>query len=160
MTETIESLFEQFKQLPDWQRYPLPDAMYSKFNIKKLQPASVMECAVYTPPPHLPLGDGKLEVRKPVEGGVRPVEFQELPVELQLTNQSGDDNQTDSAAETSIRPIEDNNSDIPPLLGPESSNLSHDVDDSVRDVPCRDAECNPPFQRLRSESFSTDLQES
>lgn len=85
MEPTLEELFEQFKKLPDWDRYPMPEVFYTHFKVKKPQPATINEVASYTPPAHLPLGDGKVEIRKPAEGGVRQVTFSEpLPVETLL----------------------------------------------------------------------------
>ena len=80
--ESVEQAFLEFQKLPDWERYPMPEIIYQHFKIKKLQPASVNEVASYMPPPHEPLGDGKLELRGPVEGGVREIHYPEpLPVE-------------------------------------------------------------------------------
>ncbi len=86
---TLEAVFEEFKQVPDWDRFPLPEMMYSKFNLKKPQPASVAECVSYTVPPHESLNkNGKVENRNAVEGGVRDVEYLPAPpVEVKRLNE-------------------------------------------------------------------------
>lgn len=111
---TVEELFEQFKQLPDWNLYPLPESFYQKFNIKKPKPGGLMESLTYQPPPHASLNkEGKIEIKPVAEGGVREIkEFLELPVEVKMitdesTDQTADDTKTDSPAETLTPPTED-----------------------------------------------------
>jgi len=86
---TLEELLEEFKKIPDWNRYILPEVFYEKFNLKKLQPASVMESITYTPPPYEPLNkNGKVEIRGPAEGGVREIkDFATLPTEVKLIDE-------------------------------------------------------------------------
>ena len=80
--ESVEQALLEFQKLPDWERYPMPEIIYQHFKIKKLQPATVNEATSYMPPPHESLGNGKVELRGPVEGGVREIQFAEpLPVE-------------------------------------------------------------------------------
>ena len=76
---TLEEAFEQFKQLPDWQRYPMPDVFYEHFKVPKPKTGlSVMESLTYMPPPAVSLNkNGRVEIRGPAEGGVR--EVQQLP---------------------------------------------------------------------------------
>lgn len=117
---TLEEAFEQFKQLPDWDRFPLPEVLYEKFQLKKPQPATVMECVTYAPPPHHSLNkNGKVEIRKPAEGGVREIkEFLTLPVEVKMieetTNQTESDTEQDSAPLTSNPPKEHNTTETQP----------------------------------------------
>lgn len=152
---TLEEAFEQFKQLPDWDKYPMPEVFYEHFKVKKPQPAlSLMESLTYTAPPHHSLNkNGKVEIRGPAEGGVREIkEFLTLPVEQTLIT---DENETymltDSAAETLNHPTECNSSETQPELGRQSANPSCVAPDTVPDVPCRDAECNPASQPLQNE---------
>lgn len=87
---TLEEAFEEFKKLPDWERFPMPEVFYQHFNLKKPQPSeSLMESLTYTPPPHQSLNKrGKVEILPPVEGGVRPMpELLELPVEVKKVNE-------------------------------------------------------------------------
>lgn len=83
---TLEAAFEEFKKLPDWELYPLPEVFYKHFNVKKPKPASVAETTYYSPPPHHSLNkNGKVEIRGPAEGGVRQIDqFLELPVEVKM----------------------------------------------------------------------------
>jgi hypothetical protein len=89
---TLEELFEQFKQLPDWQNYPMPEVFYEHFKVKKPRPAEVQESLCYVTPPHHSLNkNGKIEERGPVEGGVREIkEFQQLPTEVKLLTEEGE----------------------------------------------------------------------
>lgn len=89
MSKTLEELFEEFKKVPDWERFPMPEVFYTHFNVKKPQPATVMETVVYQPPPYQSLNEhGKVEERGPLEGGVRVIEnLMELPVEVKRTNE-------------------------------------------------------------------------
>ena len=85
---TVDELFEQFKQLPDFERYPLPESFYKTYNLKKPQPASLTECILYSPPAYQSLNEnGKVEVRGPAPGGVREIkDLQQLPVEVKRLN--------------------------------------------------------------------------
>ena len=139
---TLEEAFEQFKQLPDWDKYPMPEVFYEHFKVKKPQPSlSLMESLTYTTPPHHSLNkNGKVEIRGPAEGGVREIkEFLTLPVEQTLIT---DENETymltDSAAETLSRPTEGTTKETQPELGRQSPNPSCVAADTVPDVPCRD----------------------
>ena len=88
---SLEELFEQFKKLPDWDRFPLPEVYYEKFNIRKPQAASIMESVCYNPPAYQSLNkDGKVELREPAPGGVREIkDLSELPVETKLITEDG-----------------------------------------------------------------------
>lgn len=140
--ESVVEVFDQFKQLPDWDRYPLPQVVYDTFKLPKPKPSvSLMESLTYTPPPSVPLNrNGKAEIRKPAEGGVREIkEFMSLPVEqtlipdesepqpeeysplriLQtivsdLKDQTSSDTQPDSAPEKLTPPTADNTTGTQP----------------------------------------------
>ena len=72
----MEETFAQFKQLPDWDRYPMPEVFYKHFNVKKPKPLEINEIctvgqnSVYT---HYE----SFEERGALPGGVR--EIPELP---------------------------------------------------------------------------------
>lgn len=108
---TLEEAFELFKQLPDWDKYPMPEVFYQHFHVKKPKPSyEVAEAVVYTTPPYESLNkNGKVEIRLPAEGGVRQIEeLPALPVEVKMltdeeleeankpTDQSADDKKPDS----------------------------------------------------------------
>lgn len=138
---TLEEAFEQFKQLPDWDRFPLPEVMYEHFKLKKPQPGTVAECVAYTTPPHQSLNkNGKVEIRKPAEGGVRPMPaFLELPVEVtMIKDETDDDSQQDSEQTTLNPPIKDSSSEILPLSDHQSLNPFYASPDSVHDAPCHE----------------------
>lgn len=122
-TLAVEDLVEQFKKVPDWDRYPLPDCIYEKFNIKKPKPTlDVQATLIYQVPPHENLNkNGKIEERGPAEGGVREIkEFMELPVEVELIpdekpiDQISDDKKLDSDQTKLNHPIEYNSSETQP----------------------------------------------
>ncbi len=106
----LADLFEAVKKLPDWNRYAWPEVFYQHFGVTKPQPVtSVAEMVSYQPPPHQSLGDGKVEVRVAMEGGVRIIEsYMELPVETtiedekveEIKDENADDKKTDSAEMT------------------------------------------------------------
>jgi len=85
----LQDAFEQFQKLPDWDRYPMPEVFYEHFKLKKLQPASINEVISYNPPPYQSLNEhGKVEIRGPVEGGVRTIEnLEPLAVVVKKTNE-------------------------------------------------------------------------
>ena len=152
---TLEDAFKEFQQLPDWDRFPLPEVIYEKFQLKKPQPATVMECVTYTPPPHHSLNkNGKVEIRKPAEGGIREIkEFLTLPVEVEmLTDQTENDMLPDSEQTMSNLPKECNMIETQPLSDHQSPNPSCVSSCNVHDVPCHDVECNPPSQQHQNES--------
>lgn len=151
---TLEEAFEQFKQLPDWDRYPMPEVFYEHFKVKKPKPTNgIMEALVYTPPPHASLNKGgKIEIRGPAPDGVREIkDLMSLPVEVKvLTDETDDDMQQDSDQSSSNHPIEDSNSKTLPSLDRLSPSPSCVVDGSAPSAPCHDAECNPPSQPPQS----------
>ena len=86
---TLEETFEEFRKLPDWDKYPMPEVFYEHFHLKKPKSdASVMEMLTYQAPPSVSLNtDGKVEIRKPAEGGVREILLLEAPpVEVKRLN--------------------------------------------------------------------------
>lgn len=153
---TLEEAFEEFKKLPDWDRFPMPEVFYEHFKLKKPQPSkSLMESLCYVAPPSVSLNkNGQVEKRGPAEGGVRPVEFLPTPpVEVKvLTDQTDDDKQPDSDQTTLNHPTEDSSSEILPGLDHQSLNPFYAAPDSVHDVPCHDAEYSPASQQPQSES--------
>ena len=79
-------ILSQFKKLPDWDRYPLPELCYKEFNLEKPKSFSFMEGLTYRSPPsdHLPP-----EKRGPAPGGVREVPtLPQLPVTLEYREET------------------------------------------------------------------------
>ena len=116
---SVEDLLAEFKKIPDWDRYPLPDCIYEKFNIKKPKPTlDVQATLIYQTPPHENLNkNGKIELRGPAEGGVREIkEFMELPVQVEVIpdepiDQNVSEKKLDSLEDSLTLPKEDNNSE-------------------------------------------------
>lgn len=99
-TKSLEEVFEEFQKLPDWNRFPLPELYYSKFNIKKPQPQTVQESASFNPFVYMHFGEKPVETRGPVEGGVREIkEFLALPVEVKMVE--------DASGVTLVNPAEE-----------------------------------------------------
>lgn len=90
---TIEELLHEFQKVPDWNRFPLPEVIYEKYNLKKPRPAELNEVVSYQPPPYMSLNsNGKVDIREPAPGGVREIhDFQVLPVEVKRTNEETGD---------------------------------------------------------------------
>ena len=74
MTDDREKqLMEILMALPDFERLPFPEYIYKKYNIKKPTIVPLMEALrTHNHIQNMP-GDGKLEIRGPAEGGVRPL---------------------------------------------------------------------------------------
>lgn len=77
-----ESYLEQFKKLPDWERFPMPETFYTTFGIPKPKPLDIsaylranMESFMESQ-----FGSGKVELRGPADGGVREVEQPPLQI--------------------------------------------------------------------------------
>lgn len=153
---TLDDTFEQFKQLPDWDRFPLPEVFYEHFKVKKPQPSdSIMESLTYTAPPYQSLNsNGKIEIRKPAEGGVREIkELLELPVEQTFIKDETDSDMLQDSEQTTLSlPIEDSSSEILPGWDQQSLNPFYASPCTVHDVPCHDAECSLEQKNLQSES--------
>lgn len=151
---TIEEVFEQFKQLPDWDKYPMPEVFYDHFKVRKPKPSNgIMDSLAYQPPLSLPLNNGKVEIRKPAEGGIREIkDLMVLPVEQTLIkDESDDDMKPDSDQTTLTPPTEYNSSEIQPASDLPSEGPSGVVDGSDLFSPYRGAEYNLAFQKLQSE---------
>ena len=110
---TFEAAFEEFKKLPDWDRFPLPEFMYEKYGIKKPRTGDIMDILTYSAPPHQSLNkNGKVEVLPLPEGGVRKIELgPELPTEVKLLDDEGKEIEMPKPVER--KPIE--TTSLPPL---------------------------------------------
>lgn len=153
---TIEEAFEQFKQLPDWDKYPMPEVFYEHFKVKKPQPAaSLMESLTYQAPPSMPLNkDGKVEIRQPAEGGVREVEVPlPLPVEQTfITDENDSCSRSSFDGKRLMPPIEDAMKESQPSLDPPSPNPSYAADGTSPDVPYRGVVYSRVLKNLQNES--------
>lgn len=146
---TLEEAFEEFRKLPDWDRFPMPEVFYEHFKVKKPQPSvSLMESLTYSAPPHESLNQrGKVEIRPAVEGGVRPMpELLELPTEVTLIkDETADETKPDSVAEKLSLPTEDSSSEILPGWDQQSLNPFYASPDNApsglyREVPLHNQE--------------------
>ena len=73
-TLTDEEIYNQLKDLPDFDRLPLPKYFYEKFNIPPPKILSLREAlALATQTANMPGALVKTEVREPAPGGVRPI---------------------------------------------------------------------------------------
>jgi hypothetical protein len=94
MFEDEEALYNELKTLPDFDRLPLPDSWYKKFNIPRPQPVSVQEFALSRAwLEHKYDSNIIYDIRKePEPGGVRPIlETEPISVEIitkELTNET------------------------------------------------------------------------
>ena len=133
---SLEEAFEQFKKLPDWERFPMPEVFYTHFGVKKPKPAEIGEYLNYTPPP---AKYERPQIRKPMPGGVREVPtLPDLPVETYVDPDAKpqdweviDQNPALPGVETPLQKaysIESNATKNQPLEVPNGSNLP------VRDV--------------------------
>jgi hypothetical protein len=82
LVKEAESYLEQFKQLPDWSRYPMPETFFKTFGIQK---PKALEIGAYLRTNlesfmQSGFGSGQVELRGPAEGGVRPVEMPPLMI--------------------------------------------------------------------------------
>jgi hypothetical protein len=77
-------LMETLMQLPDFDRYPLPEHFYAKYNIPKPKILGLFDSLRLRNQTDGAPGDGsKMEVRKPASGGIRPlIEVEPLKVEV------------------------------------------------------------------------------
>ena len=89
---TDEEIYEQLKNLPDFDRLPLPNYWYEKFNIPFPTIPTLMEAlALATRTANAPGPLVKLEHREPAPGGVRPL-IEVEPVKMEVkTNTSIED---------------------------------------------------------------------
>lgn len=139
MASELEQALSEFKKLPDWNRFPLPEIIYKKFGIKKPEPADIGEITKNLNP----FGYGghytqPLELRGPVEGGVRVVPMgPEVPVETKIiTDETENDKQQDSAVNSDARPREDSRIETLPLSGHWSEGPSNAAADISAAAPC------------------------
>lgn len=179
MEKTLEQLFDEFKKLPDWDRFPMPEIFYTHFGVKKPQPANVSELVNYCPPPAISLG--KTEIRKPAEGGVRQIEeLPPLPVSVEVIQdqdvdqfipeakiynledvsggkvitQISDDKKQDSDQNSLNHPTEHNNSETQHVSDRQSPSPYDASLCTFGDAPYHDAECNPPSQQPQNQHSS------
>lgn len=84
MALTDEEIYNQLKDLPDFDRFPLPKYFYEKFNIPPPKILSLMEALhlqakTFNAPGPLV----KTEYREPAPGGLRPlIEVKPLEIEV------------------------------------------------------------------------------
>jgi hypothetical protein len=77
-------LMETLMQLPDFDRFPLPEHFYAKYNIPKPKILGLMESQYLKSKTDCAPGDGTpLEIRKPAPGGVRPL-IEVEPVKMEV----------------------------------------------------------------------------
>ena len=77
-------LMETLMQLPDFDRFPLPEHFYAKYNIPKPKILGLMEALHLKNRTDCAPGDGTpLEIRKPAPGGVRPL-IEVEPVKMEV----------------------------------------------------------------------------
>ena len=139
MASELEKVFSEFKKVPDWDRFPMPEVIYKTFGIKKPEPADIGELTRnsnlfgygghYTEP---------MELRGPVEGGVRDVPMgPDVPVETKvITDETENGTQQDSAANSDARPREDSKTDTLPSSGHWSEGPSNAAADTSAAALC------------------------
>jgi len=94
---TDEELYEAIKDMPDFQKFPLPEHWYKKFNIEKPLPKTFQDFALGRDWLQHKFDENiTYEVRtEPAPGGVRPIiESEPIPVEIitrDLTNGTSPD---------------------------------------------------------------------
>jgi hypothetical protein len=83
-TYTDEELFEILSQCPDFERLPLPDSWFKKFNIKPVEPVDFKTYVKEKPwvkAAYMP--KDSVEFKDAVPGGLRPIiEIEPIPVEV------------------------------------------------------------------------------
>ena len=83
-TLTDEEIYNQLKDLPDFDRLPLPKYFYEKFNIPPPKILSIREALLLAAQTaNAPGALVKTEVREPAPGGVRPI-LEVEPVKLEV----------------------------------------------------------------------------
>lgn len=98
METDLNRLYEQFKKLPDYQRYPMPDVYYKHFNETKPKPAELQE-TLDAPNKSVLMQYESFEDRGPLPGGVR--EVPELPpLELKTEIKTDDENRNEQMQQT------------------------------------------------------------
>lgn len=76
----LNRLYQEFKKLPDYERYPMPEVYYQHFNEKKPKPAEIQEI-LDAPSKSLYTSYESFEERGPLPGGVRQIPEPE-PLEI------------------------------------------------------------------------------
>ena len=77
-------LVETLMTLPDFNRFPLPEYFYAKYNIPKPKILGLMEALRLQSRTDCLPGDGRpIEIRKPASGGVRPL-IEVEPVKMEV----------------------------------------------------------------------------
>ena len=91
METDLNRLYEEFKTLPDYQRYPMPDVYYKHFNEKKPKPAELQE-TLDAPYNRFSVNNHYVgfEDREPLPGGVREVP-EAPPLELKTELKTDDE---------------------------------------------------------------------
>lgn len=84
MSLTDEEIYNQLKDLPDFDRLPLPKYFYEKFNIPPPKILSLMEALhLQSKTFNAPGALVKTEYRDPAPGGVRPlIEVEPVKIEV------------------------------------------------------------------------------
>lgn len=84
MSLTDEEIYAQLKDLPDFDRFPLPKYWYEKFNIPYPTIPTLMEALnLQTRTANAPGPLVKTEIREPAPGGMRPlIESEPLQIEV------------------------------------------------------------------------------
>lgn len=74
--KTIEYIVEEFKKLPDADRFPLPAVLYEKYNIPKpTHNNDDIKSSVANAMKRMNAGGPKVEIREAAPGGVRQLEL-------------------------------------------------------------------------------------
>ena len=102
MALTDEEIYHQLKDLPDFDRLPLPKYFYEKFNIPVPKIQTVMEAlTLQVKTANAPGPLTKLELRDPAPGGVRPlIEVKPLEIEVKPNTSIEDALETPSHQES------------------------------------------------------------
>jgi hypothetical protein len=80
--QMLEELFALFKDVPDFDRFPMPEVFYERFNIKKPKP---IDSPVVMPKKNFGSEFVPIEFRGPLEGGVREISLTPaLPVDVKV----------------------------------------------------------------------------
>lgn len=104
---TIEELLEEFKKLPDWDRFPLPKWVYEKYNLPIPKPVSIDQYFRELTGFETIQGGAAGEVRPPAEGGLRQMpESKDCTDFLRLEDSHEEKDDSKEANETKIQVLE------------------------------------------------------
>jgi hypothetical protein len=113
-SEKEDELYNALKDLPDFDRLPLPESWYKKYNLRRPEPVDFKTFAMERRwLAHKYDSDLTFEIRKePAPGGVRPIlESEPIPVEIiQKPIDQTSSETTLSPVEESAPPTESNDS--------------------------------------------------